>query len=291
MIRLFTDSAANLPLGLAEKQGATVLPFTFTLDGEERSPIDPAFDGRVFYRAMREGAAVKTSMVNTAMFVDAFRTALQDGDDVLFIGISGGISGTQQAARIAAEELREEFPDRTIAIVDSLGASLGEGLLVLEAATLIRRGEEMATITERLSRHIRHMCQCFTVDDLRYLRQGGRISGAAAMVGGLLGIRPVLVGDTEGHIVQSAKVRGAKQVLDALAERYDRFVLDRSQIVGIAHADNEDGARYLLGRLHEKGLTGHDLTVCFEPVTGAHVGPGAVALFFFGRDRAELCGG
>ena len=168
---------------------------------------------------------------------------------------------------------------------------MGEGLLVLEAATLIRRGEEMAAITERLSRHIRHMCQCFTVDDLRYLRQGGRISGAAAMVGGLLGIRPVLVGDTEGHIVQSAKVRGAKQVLDALAERYDRFVLDRSQIVGIAHADNEDGARYLLGRLHEKGLTGHDLTVCYEPVTGAHVGPGAVALFFFGRDRAELCGG
>lgn len=288
MIRLFTDSAANLPMRLAEKQQITVIPFTYTLDGKEHNPLDEDFDGHAFYEAMRAGAAVKTSMVNAAVFAEYFSEALSLGDDVLYIGISGGISGTMHAAEMAAQELRPLYPKQKIEVVDSLGASLGEGMLALEAATMIRRGEEPEAIVRRLQQHILRMCQCFTVDDLRYLRQGGRISGAAAMVGGLLGIRPLLIGDTQGHIVQSAKVRGAKQVLDALAERYDRLVSDRTTMIGIAHADNGDGVDYLLRRLKDKGFAGRELTVCYEPVTGSHVGPGAIALFFFGRGRGEL---
>ena len=281
MIRLFTDSSANLPAATARRQSITVIPFTYTLDGREGNPLDQTFDGQAFYGAMRHGAVAKTSMVNTAAFAEYFEQALRDGDDVLYIGISGGISGTMHAARLAAEELRERYPERQIELVDSLGASLGEGLLVLEAAARIHHGDDLTDIARRVRRHIRLMCQCFTVDDLRYLKQSGRVSGAAALVGGLLGIRPVLVGDSEGHIVLSAKVRGARPVLDALAERYDRLVLKRSAPLGIAHADNEEGARYLLKKLRDKGFTGEEITVCYEPVTGAHVGPGMLAVYFF----------
>lgn len=288
MIRLFTDSSANLPAVIAKNQQITVIPFTYTLDGQEGDPLDADFDGQRFYAAMRAGAAAKTSMINAAVFAEYFTEALSCGEDVLYIGLSGGISGTMHAARTAAEELRPLYPQRTIEIIDSLGASLGEGMLVLEAATRIRHGDSLAAVVQRVQRHIPLMCQCFTVDDLRYLRQSGRISGAAAMVGGLLGIRPVLVGDPEGHIVMAAKVRGAHPVLDALTERYDRLVLKRDAMIGIAHADNEEGTAYLLKKLREKGFTGQELTVCYEPVTGAHVGPGAVALFFFGRGRQEL---
>ena len=288
MIRLFTDSSANLPAATARRQSITVIPFTYTLDGKEGNPLDQAFDGHAFYSAMRAGAIAKTSMVNTAAFAEYFAQALAAGDDVLYIGISGGISGTMHAARLAAEELRQQYPERQIEIVDSLGASLGEGMLVLEAAARIRHGDTLTDTARRVRRHIRLMCQCFTVDDLRYLKQSGRVSGAAALVGGLLGIRPVLVGDSEGHIVMSAKVRGARPALDALVERYDRLVLKRTTPIGIAHADNEEGVQYLLKKLREKGFAGEDITVCYEPVTGSHVGPGAVALFFFGRDRRLL---
>lgn len=288
MIRLFTDSSANLPADMAQRLSVTVIPFTYTLDGREGDPLDRSFDGQAFYGAMRAGAEVKTSMVNTATFAEYFEEALRSGDDVLYIGISGGISGTMHAARMAAQELQESYPDRQMEMVDSLGASLGEGMLVLEAAARIHHGDDLTDIARRARRHIRLVCQCFTVDDLRYLKKSGRVSGAAAFVGGVLGIRPVLVGDSEGHIVMSAKVRGAHPVLDALAERYDRLVLKRSAPIGIAHADNEAGVRYLLKKLREKGFTGEDITVCYEPVTGSHVGPGAVALFFFGRDRRLL---
>lgn len=288
MIRLFTDSSANLPEEIVRRQQITVIPFTYTLDGREGNPLDKNFDGRAFYAAMRAGANAKTSMINTATFTEYFAPALEAGEDVLYIGMSGGISGTLQAAVLAAEELRPRYPQRQIEIVDSLGASLGEGMLALEAAARIRHGDKLSDIVRRIRRHIRLMCQCFTVDDLQYLKKSGRISGAVAMVGGLLGIRPLLVGDAEGHIVMAAKVRGARQVLDALADRYDRLVLKRTAPIGIAHADNEDGVRYLLKKLKEKGFAGQEMTVCYEPVTGSHVGPGAVALFFFGKNRSLL---
>ena len=285
MIQLFTDTSANLPCELVNKYGISVIPFTYTMDGVEHIPDTDKFDGKAYYDAIRGGSDVKTSMINVACFGEYFGKALEKGDDVLYIGMSGGISGTAHAAQLAVRELSESYPDRKIIAVDTLGASLGEGMLALEAAEKILEGMDISEIAAHVRRLIPHMCQCFTVDDLRYLKKNGRISGAASLIGNMLGIRPLLIGNNEGKIILKEKVRGAKKVLDAMANRYAELVLDKMQDIGIAHADNEAGKAYLVQRLRDKGFTGKCLSVCYEPVTGSHVGPGAVALFFFGTDR------
>ena len=284
MTQLFTDTSANLPVEIIDEYGIEVVPFSYTIDGVEYIP-EREFDGKAFYAAMRAGSAVKTSMVNTGTFIERFKTALDAGKDVLYIGMSGGISGTANAALMAKQELDEEYPDRKIVVIDTLAASLGEGLFVIKAAEQLRDGAALDAIEEDIRAQVPHMCQSFTVDDLKYLKKTGRVSGAAAIIGNVLSIHPILIGDYEGKIVVKAKVRGMKRTLDALAERYAELALSKTETIGIAHADNEEGKAYLVQRLRDKGLTGKCLSVCYEPVTGSHVGPGTVALFFFGTDR------
>ena len=286
MLRLFTDTSANLPLALTKKHSITVVPFSYTVNGKEADyPDDTDFDGAAFYGAMRAGAVVKTSMVNPDLMAKYFERALSQGDDVLYVGMSGGISGTAQAAVIAAAELTEKYPERHIVTIDTYAASLGEGLQVLEAARMIEQGKPLGEIKERLLARRPHMCQFFTVDDLAYLKRGGRISGATALVGTVLGIKPILCGDETGHIVSCGKVRGNKRAYAELANYFDTRALDQSEMLGIAHADNEEGAQALIALLREKGFTGECLNVVYEPVTGAHVGPGTVALFFYGKEK------
>ena len=284
MTQLFTDTSANLPVEIIDEYGIEVVPFSYTIDGVEYIP-EREFDGKAFYAAMRAGSAVKTSMVNTGTFIERFKTALDAGKDVLYIGMSGGISGTANAALMAKQELDEEYPDRKIVVIDTLAASLGEGLFVIKAAEQLKDGTALDKIEETIRAQVPSMCQSFTVDDLKYLKNTGRVSGAAAIIGNVLSIHPILIGDYEGKIVVKAKVRGMKRTLDALAERYAELALSKTETIGIAHADNEEGKAYLVQRLRDKGLTGKCLSVCYEPVTGSHVGPGTVALFFFGTDR------
>ena len=284
MTQLFTDTSANLPVEIIDEYGIEVVPFSYTIDGVEYVP-EREFDGKAFYAAMRAGSEVKTSMVNAGTFIERFKVALDAGKDVLYIGMSGGISGTANAALMAKQELDEEYPDRKIVVIDTLAASLGEGLLVIKAAEQLRDGAALDTIEEAIRAQVPSMCQSFTVDDLKYLKNTGRVSGAAAIIGNVLSIHPILIGDYEGKIVVKAKVRGMKRTLDALAERYAELALSKTETIGIAHADNEEGKAYLVQRLRDKGLTGKCLSVCYEPVTGSHVGPGTVALFFFGTDR------
>lgn len=284
MTQLFTDTSANLPVEIIDEYGIEVVPFSYTIDGVEYIP-EREFDGKAFYAAMRAGSAVKTSMVNTGTFIEHFKAALDAGKDVLYIGMSGGISGTANAALMAKQELDEEYPDRKIVVIDTLAASLGEGLLVIKAAEQLKDGVALDAIEETIRAQVPSMCQSFTVDDLKYLKNTGRVSGAAAIIGNVLSIHPILIGDYEGKIVVKAKVRGMKRTLDALAERYAELALSKTETIGIAHADNEEGKAYLVQRLRDKGLTGKCLSVCYEPVTGSHVGPGTVALFFFGTDR------
>ena len=284
MTQLFTDTSANLPVEIIDEYGIEVVPFSYTIDGVEYIP-EREFDGKAFYAAMRAGSEVKTSMVNAGTFIERFKTALDAGKDVLYIGMSGGISGTANAALMAKQELDEEYPDRKIVVIDTLAASLGEGLFVIKAAEQLRDGAALDAIEEDIRAQVPHMCQSFTVDDLKYLKKTGRVSGAAAIIGNVLSIHPILIGDYEGKIVVKSKVRGMKRTLDALAERYAELVLNKAETIGIAHADNEEGKAYLVQRLRDKGLTGKCLSVCYEPVTGSHVGPGTVALFFFGTDR------
>ena len=284
MTQLFTDTSANLPVEIIDEYGIEVVPFSYTIDGVEYIP-EREFDGKAFYAAMRAGSEVKTSMVNAGTFIERFKTALDAGKDVLYIGMSGGISGTANAALMAKQELDEEYPDRKIVVIDTLAASLGEGLFAIKAAEQLKDGVALDAIEETIRAQVPSMCQSFTVDDLKYLKNTGRVSGAAAIIGNVLSIHPILIGDYEGKIVVKAKVRGMKRTLDALAERYAELALSKTETVGIAHADNEEGKAYLVQRLRDKGLTGKCLSVCYEPVTGSHVGPGTVALFFFGTDR------
>lgn len=286
MTKLYTDTSANLPLSLLREYDITVIPFSYTVNGEEEDYNEETdFDGKSFYNAMRGGAEVKTSMVNPATAAAFFERALSQGDDVLYVGMSGGISGTAQAAALAAVELMDKYPHAKIMTIDTYAASLGEGLLVLEAAELLRAGKSYEEVSDRILARRAHMCQFFTVDDLSYLKRGGRISGAAALVGTMLGIKPILRGDETGHIVACGKVRGNRKAYAELAEYFDKRALDKMERIGIAHADNQEGTDYLLGLLREKGFTGECLEVYYEPVTGSHVGPGTVALFFYGTEK------
>ena len=286
MIQIFTDTSANLPAAYIQKYSLRVIPLHYSINGvqaEQDPTID--FDGKTYYDAMRSGAPVSTAMINLAAFLEPLHEALAAGDDVIYIGMSGGISGTAHAAAMAVEELQEEFPERKIAAIDTYAASLGEGLQVLEAAELLRAGRSFEEVGDRILTRRPHMCQFFTVDDLNYLKRGGRISGAAALVGSVLGIKPILRGDETGHIVSCGKVRGNKKAYAELADYFDKRALDKTARIGIAHADNREGTDYLLGLLRERGFTGECLEVYYEPVTGAHVGPGTVALFFYGTEK------
>lgn len=286
MTKLYTDTSANLPLALLREYDIAVIPFSYTVNGvAEDYNEETDFDGKAFYDAMRRGAEVKTSMVNPATAAAFFERALAQGDDVLYVGMSGGISGTAQAAVIAAGELTEKYPARKIVTIDTYAASLGEGLQVLEATRMIEEGKSLDEIKTHLLARRPHMCQFFTVDDLAYLKRGGRISSATALIGTVLSIKPILCGDETGHIVSCGKVRGMKRAYQELANYYDGRALDKSEMLGIAHADNEEGAQALIALLRDKGFTGECLNVVYEPVTGAHVGPGTVALFFYGTEK------
>ena len=235
MIKVMTDNAANLPPDLRAQYAITELCLTYTIDGE---PVDISkpFDGHAFYEAMRKGAEVKTSMITPLAAREAMEPVLAQGDDVLYVGLSGGVSGTCWGVSVVAQELRERYPDRDIRVLDSRGASLGEGLIVLEAADMAQKGADMETIVARANQLIGKMRQHFMVDDLKFLRKGGRLSGAAAFAGTLLQIKPILQGDPEGKIVVLSKERGRKKAMDTLIQLYEEMVEDKSAPVGISHA-------------------------------------------------------
>ena len=280
MVHIITDNAANLPKALREQYGIEELCLTYTVDGV---PADTSeeFDGREFYEALRRGASVQTSMVTPDAARKGMEPYLINGEDVLYVGLSGGVSGTCWSVGLVARELAEQYPERKIRVLDTRGASLGEGLIVLAAAKLAAEGRVIEEIVVRCEELCGKMRQHFMVDDLKFLRKGGRISGSAALAGTLLQIKPILQGDEEGKIVQLAKVRGRKAGMEELVELYDRMVEDRSAPVGISHASSPADALHIATRLRQVGCTGEILTVCHEPVTGAHVGPGMLAVYFY----------
>ena len=284
MFQIFTDNAANLSPELVQRYGLGVVNIHCFAEGR---PLDfsKGFDGAKFYNAIRRGWQVSTSMPSLGQFLDAFRPVLEAGWDVLYIGMSGGISGTADLARTAAQELMEQFPDRKVGTLDTRGASLGEGLPVLYAADLRERGlglDEVAGMTER---KCDNMWQVFTVDDLSSLRRTGRLFSAAVKLTNTLNVKPILVGDEDGHIVLRRVTVGRRRSLDALVSRYHENCTDRTAPVGLAHADAPEDARYVADRLRACGCEGEIRTVMYEPVTGSHVGPGTVALFFHGEGR------
>lgn len=285
---IMTDSSANFTPDLAEKFQLHIIPLHCSYGGKETPCYTPgkAFDGKAFYDLLRDKASVKTSMVNVEQFKNAFEPLLQAGKDILYVAMSSGISGTYAASLQAAQELLKKYPGRAIRCVDTLAASFGEGLFAIKAETMRKAKQSLQTAYEWIEKNKMSMCQFFTVDDLMFLRRGGRLSGMSAIIGSLANIKPLLRGDDEGKIVACGKTIGRKKSLQALADYYnDRAVAPENEIVAIAHGDCEDDALYLAEQLRKRRSCKEILIRTYEPGTGAHVGPGAVALFFFGTEK------
>ena len=285
---VFTDGCSNLPGRLLTELEIRVLPCSYVLDGVPgtyEGDID-AFDTHAYYDKLRSGSVMKTSLLNTHLFLTHFRPELEAGRDVIYVGMSSGISGTIQAARIAAEELTEEFPERTVRVVDSLGAGFGPGLLSCRASELRAEGKSATEAADILDEEVMHLLQYFTVDDLNFLKRTGRVSGATAAIGTVLNIKPLLWGDPTGHIVALQKCRGRKKAIDAIVELYrTKAIHPETQRIAISHGDCEADAKLLADRICEI-CQPKELIICpHEPFTGAHVGPGMLALFFFGEHR------
>ena len=287
MFRIVTDTSANLPTDYLLSEQITIIPYTFQRGKGEQSCMDLAtFDAKDFYTQMRSGVKVTTSQIPPQRYIDVLTPMLEAGEDVLFVSMSSGISASGQ---IAARQLREEFPDRKLLLVDTYSASLGEGLLVMRAVNCRREGMCIDE-TYKTLRALRHrMAQIFTVDDLRYLRRTGRLSNLEAAVGTVLQIKPLLKGDPQGKIVCFAKLRGRQRAVEAIAKRYEELVVDaQEQTVGIAHADCAPDAQILASLLRRSSKPPKNiLMVDYEPVTGSHVGPGALALFFLADENVR----
>jgi DegV family protein with EDD domain len=286
---IVTDTSANLPSELAREKEIGVIPFSYYVEGEEHVCLDTdAFDGADYYGKLRSRVKITTSQITPLRYVEHLEPLLKEGRDVLYIGMSSGISGSYQSAVIAAQQLREAYPERKIKTVDTLGASLGEGLVVLKAAQWRSEGKTIDEAETAANEMARHMYQIFIVDDLFQLRQLGRLSNAASIVGTVLQIKPLLKGNEQGQIVCIGKERGRRKAIRALADHYKALVKDASQqIVGIAHADCAEDAEFLNGLLREAARPKSVLNVLYEPVTGCHVGAGTLALFFLGDENVR----
>ncbi len=285
---IFADSTCNLPCSYLEKYQITSIPFAYEMDGKlVTCPQDvEAFDGKAYYDYLRAKGVVKTSLLSAGTLMDAFRPVLEAGQDILYTTLSAGISGTVNSAIQAARLLAEEFPERTVKVVDSMGAGLGTGLLVLKEAQYRAEGCSLEETAAKVMEDRDHLCQLFTVDDLMFLKRGGRVSGVSAAIGTLLQVKPLLQGDETGHISMFHKVRGRKKAMEALAELYGkRVTAPETQEVFISHGDCLEDAQ-TLAQLVSQTAQPKTLTILpHEPLTGAHVGPGMLALFFFGTGR------
>ena len=282
---VLTDTSGNLPSSLVRERKLGVIPFPYFFEGKEHTCLDSeSFSGDDFYARIKGGLAVTTSQISPQQYSDFFRPYIESGEDVIFVAMSSGISGSCNSARIGAVMLLEEYPARRIEIIDTRGASLGEGIIALLAADYRDQGMATGEAAQLLNRHVEQMFNVFTVDDLMHLRRGGRLSNLAAIVGMVLNIKPILKGNEEGKIVAFAKVRGRKKSIETLAAQYDKLVAEpERQIVGIAQAGCRQDAELLASLLKKNHPPKEILVVEYEPVTGSHVGPGALALFFESR--------
>ena len=274
------NSTVDLPKEWLEERHVPVFPLKYTIEDKTYEDMS-GLSSKEFFQKLREGKMATTTQINPEQAKESFEPLLKEGKDILHLGFSSGLSGTYNSMRIAAEELKEEYPDRKIRVLNSRGASLGEGLIVLAAAKLAAEGRVIEEIEVRCEELCGKMRQHFMVDELKFLRKGGRISGGAALAGTLLQIKPILEGDEEGKIVMLSKVRGKKAGIEELVKLYDQMVEDRSAPVGISHAGSPADALVVATKLRQVGCTGEILTVCHEPVTGAHVGPGMLAVYFY----------
>ena len=282
-----TDSSADLSEAYLKEHQITMISLSCILNGEtynSENPITP----KQLYDNIREGAMPTTSQVNPEQAKAAFEPLLKEGKDILHIAFSSALSGTYNSSRIAAEELMEDYPDRKIIVVDSLGASLGQGLLVYLAQEKKEQGEDMETVAKWAEENRLHMVHLFTVNDLNHLYRGGRISRTTAVVGSMLNIKPVLHVDNDGKLTAIGKVRGRKKSLQELVKLMDEKIgsyHDTCHTIFISHGDCEEDANYVAEKVKEKYQINTIIMNQVGATIGAHSGPGTMALFFVGDER------
>ena len=285
---LMTDSSADLSQEMVQELGVTVLPLSFTIQGKayRNYPDNREMDLPLFYDMLRAGELATTSAVNVAEYTQAVEPILQEGKDVLILAFSSGLSSTYQASVLAAEELREKYPDRKIYTVDTLCASMGQGLLVYLAVQEQRKGRSIEEVRDWAESTKLHLCHQFTVDDLHFLKRGGRISATTAVVGSMLQIKPVLHVDNEGHLINIGKARGRQASLKALVDKMEKTVTEEGRkTVFISHGDCRKDAVTVADMVRERFGT-QDIRINYVgPVIGAHSGPGTLALFYLGTER------
>ena len=282
---IITDSSSDLPAKVAESFGVTVIPLEVNID-DIGCKMNDEIDIKEFYAWLRDKKGAKTSAVNMDRFSEIFENFAKEGKDVLYIGFSSGLSATFMAGKNAAEEVCEKYPDRKLIAVDSLCASLGQGLIVKLAVDKKNSGatiEEVAAYVEEIKPNL---CHWFTVEDLFFLKRGGRVSAATAVMGTVLQIKPVMHVDDAGKLVKVSTARGRKASIDALFAKIKDTATDVSeQTVFISHGDCIEDAKYLAEKIKSELGVKEVIISYVGPVIGAHSGPGTLALFFMATKR------
>lgn len=284
---IHTDSGCDICPELLAQWEVSCTNLTLTFEGENKEyACRPDISVKEFYDRMRQGGVAKTAAANIDTFEKAFEPYLQQGQDILYLGFSSGLSTTYNSAHIAAQQLQEKYPTRKILTIDTLAASAGQGLLLYLA---VQKKNEDVSIEENagyIESLILSLSHWFTVDDLEYLKRGGRVSPTVAFVGSLLGIKPVLHVDNEGHLIKVSTARGRKKAIEALANKYSELAVTPADgVVFISHADCIQDAQTLAQMLNDRFGVTVELITDIGPIIGAHAGPGTLALFFAAKER------
>ena len=282
--KIITDSCCDFTEQQYRELNVACAPLSVVWGGESHSNFSDPVAVKAFYDELRGGVMATTSAVNPDGWAELMEEALKAGEDVLALAFSSGLSTTYQSAVIAAKELRDAYPHRKIYVVDTLCAALGQGLLVWHACKRREEGMDIDTLCNWVEENKLNVCHWVTVDDLSHLKRGGRISATTALVGTMLNIKPIIYVDNDGHLINTAKVRGRKAAMDLLANKLGETCIDK-ETVFIAHGDCPEDAAALEAILKEKHGVKNVITGYVGPVIGAHTGPGVLVLFFMGSKR------
>jgi len=285
---IMTDSAADLPQEMVDRYNIHVIPMTVTMGADS---FPHYFDERnmtsgEFYAKLRAGETASTAALNPEQLKDAARPFMQEGKDILYIGLSSGLTSTISSAQVAFSELMEEFPERKACAIDSLMASAGQGMFVIMACDKRDDGMAFDELCEYLDKKRHEVCAWFTVDDLFHLKRGGRVSAATAVLGSVLNIKPILHVDEEGHLINVSKARGRKASVKALfSQMKEALIEDEKYYIYISHGDCESDALELADMIKSHFGVDNIVISTIGPVIGTHSGPGTIALFFIGKHR------
>jgi len=283
--RIITDTCCDFPQQMYEELNLSVVPLSLNFGGQVYSDFPEAFLKEV-YAGLRAGENATTSAANPEAWAAAIRPVLEAGEDALVLAFSSGLSTTYQSAVIAANDLLEKFPGRSVKVVDTLAASMGQGLFVWYACQKRDAGMSLEELAQWCEENKLHLAHWFTVDDLMYLKRGGRVSAATAILGTMLQIKPVLHVDNEGHLISVSKTRGRKASLEALAKKMEETALPgENDTIFISHGDCLEDAEYLAELLKKRCGVKNVVISYVGGVIGSHSGPGTVALFFLASHR------